>query len=290
MFRVTTGTRRVALALLALLLAVLVLLPQQSRGLLKNLGQPIAQVVAFPLGVLAGINQSLQEAWEGYLGLRSVHQENQRLRREIQYLQGQVNELRESAAATQRLAALLEFIRGMGPELVAAQVIGRDSTNWYRGVVLNKGEREGIQAEMGVMTPAGVVGRVVKTTPVSSVVLLITDPNNAVTGLIQRTRDEGIVSGTSKGGVRMNYIPLLSTVRERDVVVTSGLTGEFPKGLMIGSIAQVEKTADDLFQSAEILPAVDFSKLEEVLVIRSPYVPAETGGAQSTASAQGSNP
>ncbi len=292
MFRVTTGTRRVTLILLALLLSVLVLLPQQSRGLLQSLGQPIAQIVALPLGVLAAINRSLHEVWEGYVALRHVHQENQRLHKEIQYLQGQVNELQESAAVSQRLAGLLAFKQNVGPETVAAQVIGRDSTNWYRGVVLNKGKRDGIHTEMGVITQAGVVGRVVKTTPVSSVVLLITDPNNAVTGLIQRTRDEGIVSGTSQGGVRMKYIPLLSNARERDIVVTSGLTGEFPKGLMIGSITRVEKAADDLFQSAEILPAADFSKLEEVLVILSPYPPGAADGApaQPAASEKGSAP
>lgn len=283
MFRVATGTRRVALVLVAILLLVLFLFPQQSHGLLHSLGQPIARIVAFPLWVLAGINQSLQEAWKGYVALGHVYQENQRLRQDIQSLQSQLNGLRESAASSQRLAALLQFKQNVGLETVAAQVIGQDSTNWHRGLVLDKGERDGIRTGMGVIAPSGVVGRVVKITPVSSVILLITDSNNAVTGLIQRTRDEGIVSGTLQGGVRMKYIPLLSAVRERDVVVTSGLTGEFPKGLLIGTVTLVKKPVDNLFQMAEIIPAVDFSKLEEVLVILSPYsleVPAE-GPAQN---------
>jgi rod shape-determining protein MreC len=124
---------------------------------------------------------------------------------------------------------------------------------------------------MGVITPAGVVGRVVKTTNSSSVVLLVTDPNNAIPGLIQRTRDEGIVEGTAEGGARLKYIPLLSTVRAGDRVVTSGLTGGFPRGLMIGAVTSIEKEEGALFQSAEILPEVDVSKLEEVLVITAPY-------------------
>jgi rod shape-determining protein MreC len=120
---------------------------------------------------------------------------------------------------------------------------------------------------MGVLTLSGVVGRVVKATNYSSVVLLVNDPNNAVPGLIQRTRDQGIVVGTIGGRARMRYIPLLSTVQLGDVVATSGLTGAFPKGIPIGTISRIEKEDDDLFLSAEIVPEVEFTKLEEVLVI-----------------------
>jgi rod shape-determining protein MreC len=130
---------------------------------------------------------------------------------------------------------------------------------------------------MGVIAPAGVVGRIVKTTPYSSMVLLVTDPNNAVTGLIQRTRDEGIVEGTVKGRARMKYIPLLSALQPGDKVVTSGLMGGFPKGLPIGTITEIEKDESDLFQSAELIPEVDFRKLEEVLVITQP-LPGRPGG------------
>jgi rod shape-determining protein MreC len=118
-----------------------------------------------------------------------------------------------------------------------------------------------------VIALTGVVGRVVKTTASSSMVLLLTDPSNAITALIQRTRDEGIVEGTAQGLARIKYVPLLSTVRVGDHVVTSGLTGGFPKGLSIGTITRIDKAEGDLFQSAEIAPEVDFSRLEEVLVL-----------------------
>jgi rod shape-determining protein MreC len=133
---------------------------------------------------------------------------------------------------------------------------------------------------MGVITPAGVVGRVVKTTPVTAIVLLVSDGNNAIAGLIQRTRDEGIVDGTAQGSVRLKYIPLLSTVRTGDRVVTSGLVGGFPRGLAIGTINRIEKEEGALFQSAELTPEVDINRVEEVLVIQSPYTPSpsnETG-------------
>ena len=258
------------LVLFALLLSVFLVLPKPTRSLLQHLGQPLAQIVAFPLRALAALDRNLREAWSGYVALRHVHDENARLHREIEFLRGQNSELREVATAGQRLAASLEFKEGTGSETIAAQVIGRDATSWYRALVLNKGERDGIRPEMGVMTQAGVVGRVVKANSSTAVVLLITDPNNAVTGLIQRTRDEGIVEGTVRGLARMKYIPLLSAVRVGDAVVTSGLTGGFPKGLVIGSVRNIERVEGDLFRSADITPEVDVSKLEEVLVISTP--------------------
>jgi rod shape-determining protein MreC len=123
---------------------------------------------------------------------------------------------------------------------------------------------------MGVMAPDGAVGRVVKVTPFTAIVLLITDPNNAVTGLIQRTRDEGIVEGTTEGRARMKYIPLLATLQSGDVIVTSGLTGGFPRGVPLGTITRIDRIEGELFQSAEIVPEVDLHKLEEVLVITDP--------------------
>ena len=235
--------------------------------MLQQLGRPLSYVAALPLEGLSAVAQGVEAVWEGYIALRDVRAENERLHREIDLLQGQNTALREVAVAQQRLTTLLDFRDRVPFITVAAQVIGRDSTNWYRSVLLNKGERDGIRPEMGVIVPAGVVGRVVKTTPFTSIVLLITDPNNAVTGLIQRTRDEGIVEGTAEGLARMKYIPLLSTVQEGDAVVTSGLTGGFPKGLAIGVVIRIMKAEGELFQSAELVTEVDMSKLEELLVI-----------------------
>lgn len=203
--------------------------------------------------------------------LQGVREENQQLRKDIESLRGQNSQLRESAAATERLTALLQFKEQALPAMVAAQVIGRDATNRYRAIILNKGESDGIKPDMGVITPAGVVGRVVKTTGASSVVLLITDPNNAIAGLIQRTRDEGIVEGTQQGLAQLKYIPLLSTLRDGDRVVTSGLVGGFPRGLALGTITHIDKQEGALFQSAELMPEVDVGRVEEVLVIQASY-------------------
>lgn len=273
------GARRLALACFALLLVALFLLPSQIQGLLQYLDGPVGYVVRIPLEAIASIDAGIADRWEQYVALQGVREENQQLRKEIEWLRGQHSQLRESVAATERLTALLQFKEQALPAMVAAQVIGRDATNRYRAIILNKGESDGIKPDMGVVTPAGVVGRVVKTTGASSVVLLVTDPSNAIAGLIQRTRDEGVVEGTQEGLAQMKYIPLLSTLRDGDRVVTSGLVGDFPRGLVIGTITRIDKQEGALFQSAELMPEVDIGRVEEVLVIQTSYGQSTKTGA-----------
>jgi len=126
-----------------------------------------------------------------------------------------------------------------------------------------------LTADMGVMTPQGAVGRIIKVYDHMSVVLLIIDRNNAITGLVQRTRDEGIVEGTEKGVAWIKYLPLMATIKVGDPVVTSGLAGGFPRGVPIGRITKTERRQAEMFLSAEIEPDADFGKLDEVLVITS---------------------
>jgi rod shape-determining protein MreC len=269
-FRSPSGTRRLVLVSVLLLLIVLFLLPSQSQGLLQYVSSPLGEVLSLPIQAISSIDHAISELWTGYVALQMVREENEQLRKDMELLRGQNSQLRESAAATERLKTLLQFKEQAASLMVAAQVIGRDATNSYRSVILNKGESDGIKPDMGVVTPAGVVGRVVKTTGATSVVLLVTDPSNAIAGLIQRTRDEGIVEGTHQGLARLKYIPLLSTVRDGDRVVTSGLVGGFPRGLPIGTIMRIDRSEGALFQSAELIPEVDMSRLEEVLVIQDP--------------------
>jgi rod shape-determining protein MreC len=270
MLRALSGTTRFILLLLALLLSVIFLLPKQTRSVLQTVGQPISAVVFLPIEALTTLEQSVIGLWQEYVALRHVREDNRQLRRDLDVLQRQNNDLRESAVAAQRLGSLLEFKEQFVPHTVAARVVGRDSTNWYSSVILNKGDRDGIRPEMGVMTSAGIVGRVVKTGPFSSIVLLVTDPHNAITGIIQRSRDEGIVEGTFQGRARIKYLPLLASIRVGDIVVTSGLTGGFPRGIAIGTVLTMQKEEGELFQSAEIAPQADLSKLEEVLIITVP--------------------
>jgi rod shape-determining protein MreC len=263
-------TRRVFLALLILVTVTIFLLPRQTQKLLGNLGNPLTQLVAVPLEGFTAMDGGVRGFWNHYIALQGVYEQNLALKEDIERLKEQLTQLREQVIISEQLTQLLSFQQAGPIQMVAARVIGRNATNWYRTLILDKGGREGIKPNMGVITHAGVVGRVVKTHPSTAIVLLLTDPNVAVPAMIQGTREEGIVQGTTQGYIRLKYLPPLSPVQIGENVVTSGLTGAFPRGLQIGQISRLRKADTDLFRSAEIQSSVEFQKLEGVLVITSP--------------------
>src|SRR5947208_16539412 len=264
------GGKRAVLLFLVFLGVALLLLPESRQESLLVIGRPMAAVIALPLRAMESANQTIDAFVNRYLALQHVREENRALQQHIARLQEENASLRETAVAAARLRDLLELQDQLPYPTIAAQVIGRDPTNWYRSLVIDKGRKDGLSADMGVLTPAGAVGRIVKAYDRFSIVLLLNDLNNAITGLVQRTRDEGIVEGTEKGLARIKYLPLLSTVKVGDQVVTSGLAGGFPRGLPIGTITKIERREAELFLSAEIALDADFTKIEEVLVITAP--------------------
>lgn len=268
-FPLARGIRRLLVGVFILFLLFLLFLPRQTQEWLGHVGGPMAIILEGPLHVMAAIQGSVGETWDHYVALQKVWEENQSLQKEIQRLQGEQNQLREQAILAREFQKLTMYQATVPMTMMPARIIGRNVSNWYRAMVIDKGARDGIHTEMGVITDAGVVGRVVRVNPTTSIVLLLSDPNVAITGMIQTSRDEGIIQGTPQGNIHMKYLPPLSLVQVGDVVVTSGLTDDFPRGLYIGHIQQVTKAATDLFQSGEITPIVDFSKLEGVLVITS---------------------
>lgn len=268
-FPIASGRRRFFVGAFILFLFLLLLLPRESQEWLGQVGGPMAMILEGPLHGVAAIQDSIGKTWNRYIALQQVWEENQRLKQEIQQLEGEKNRLREQAILAMEFQTLSMYQATAPMTTMPARIIGRNASNWYQAMVINKGARDGIHAEMGVVTDAGVVGRVVRVNPTTSIVLLLSDPNVAITGMIQTSRDEGIIQGTPQGNIHMKYLPPLSPVQVGDVVVTSGLTDDFPRGLHIGHIQQVTKAATDLFQSGKITPIVDFSKLEGVLVITS---------------------
>ena len=263
------GVRRILGIIFILFLALLLFLPRQSQEWLSHVGGPLVGILEVPLHAVASLQDSISEIWNRYIALQNVWEENQHLRQEIQRLQGEQNLLREQTIIATQFQQLLAYQETAPIVTLPARIIGRNVSNWYRAVIINKGDRDGIQPEMGVITDAGVVGRIIRANPTTAIVLLLSDPNVAITGMIQNTRDEGIIQGTPQGTIQMKYLPPLSPVQPGDPVVTSGLTGDFPRGLQIGQIQQVTKGDTDLFQLGKIDPIVDFSKLEGVLVITS---------------------
>ena len=252
---------------LVLLLTGLVLFPWAAEEPLNAIAVPIAEIINVPLTMVAFVERKLEAGGEILQGLIDLHGKNRVLTDELTRMKIEQNRLKEIAAAAERYRALFDFQQHCPYPTVVAQVIGRDPTNWHRSIVIAKGERDGVTAGLGVITPLGVVGRVLKVNRTFSIVQLILDRDNAITALVQRTRDEGIIQGAGGGQAMMKYLPPLSSVETGDVVVTSGLDDRFPKGMVIGIVNQVEKKTATPFKSATLTLHADFSKLEEVVVL-----------------------
>ena len=205
--------------------------------------------------------------WLSYFNLVDVRKENWRLEKEIDDLRIENSRYRELLASQERLQELLKFKHSINLPVIAAQVIGLDPTGWFKSIIIDKGKLAGIRLNMAVVNADGVVGRVVSLAPNYAKALLIIDQNSAVDCLVQRSRARGMVKGLSSKICKLDYVEKTRDVAVEDIVVTSGLGGVFPKGLLVGKVVGIKGVYGGLFKDVEISPAVDFSKLEEVLVI-----------------------
>lgn len=204
---------------------------------------------------------------DSYVFLVNLKRENVALRRMVAELREENNLLREKAIASERLRNLLQFSKKIPRSMVPAQIIGIDPSSWFRTILIDKGTKHGVNREMAVVSPEGIVGHVLQTSPHFSKVLLITDFNNSVDAVVQRSRAKGLVEGNGDNRCRLKYAERTQDIELGDSVITSGLGGRYPKGLMIGKISKIEKKRYGLFQYAEIVLSANFGKLEEVFVI-----------------------
>ena len=240
-----------------------------TDGLLMEICSPFQKGSTFVINKIKGVS-------EEYLFLVHLHRENEQLKKKIADLQKESDQMREMALAHERLRKLLQFRETLSTMVIAAEVVGRDPSSWFKSVTINKGEKDGVRKGMAVISPEGVIGQILKTAPSHSVVLLITDYNSAVDSIVQRTRAKAIVEGEGENRCQLKYLLRAEDVVAGDKVVTSGLAGNFPKGVMIGEIRRVDKKGHGIFQHAELVPSVDFTRLEEVLIVKeSPPPPAE---------------
>ncbi|OPZ74575.1 MAG: Cell shape-determining protein MreC precursor [Firmicutes bacterium ADurb.Bin456] len=193
------------------------------------------------------------------------------LEQEVARLESQLARMNEYILENQRLAELLACKQAMEQEhnLITASVIARDPSNWFATLTINRGSRDNVRENMTVLTPQGLVGRVVSVSPSNCEVLLISDPRSGVGSLVQETRTPGIVEGTvgSSGMARMIHIPKNEILAEGQAVITSGLGSVFPKGIPVGTLGRIRDEPTGLFKSAEIKPYANLDKLEEVLII-----------------------
>lgn len=179
--------------------------------------------------------------------------------------------LREYQSEAKRLKKLLDFKEANIDKytLLEAGVIARSPSNWYNTIVIDRGKNHGVYYGMPVITPEGLVGKVMQVNNTTAEVNLLTDREMAVGVILQRTREtNGLVEGLGDGNLlRMGNIPYYSSVEVNDRVITSGLSTTYPKGIDVGIVNKISREPSGLLLTAEVKPVVDFDRLEEVLVI-----------------------
>jgi rod shape-determining protein MreC len=240
--------------------------PEFFDALLMEICSPLQKASTFVITTVQGTFQK-------YVFLVNLERENRMLKQKIAELQEENHQTRETKLALDRLKQLLQFRQKNSLSMIGAEVIGQDPSSWFKSVTIDKGERDGVKKGMAVISAAGVIGQILKTAPHYATVLLITDYNSAIDSIVQRTRAKVIVEGKGENRCQLKYLLRTEEVAVGDVVVTSGLAGNFPKGLMVGEIKKVDKKGHGVFQYAELVPSVDLTKLEELFVVMEPVAP-----------------
>jgi rod shape-determining protein MreC len=210
--------------------------------------------------------KGVHDKWDGYIYLRHVDQENQQLRAEIDRMKLEQARLTEDASMARRIQTLLAFKEQYVDNTVAAQVIGTSGSEQSRVLYIDKGASDGIKTDMAVITPTGIVGKIVQVFPGSSQVLPINDQLSGVGAALKALRLQGILKGAANGTTTLQYIMSDEPVKPGEEVVTSGGDRIFPKGLPIGTVVSVEP-GKDLFLTIRVNPSARLDRLEEVLVV-----------------------
>jgi rod shape-determining protein MreC len=220
-------------------------------------------------GLIDRSGASINGLWSNYLWLVDTRQQNVMTMQANRELRGRLLAVKEVTLENQRLKKLLDFVETDPRKVLPALVVAEDAGSWARTIIIDKGLRHGVREGEPVVVAEGVVGRVIKVAANSSRVLLVTDASSAIASLVQRTRTRGVVRGNGRE-LSLEFALRNELVEEDDLVVTSGMGGVFPKGLVVGRVAAVQRNEFGLFQQIELAPVVDFSRLEEVLVLMDP--------------------
>lgn len=274
-------TRRSRLLLVALVFVHLVVISQQVETGGATLLEHALFVALSPVQeVAAGGVRGVRAAWAGYVDLRSVRDENRVLRERLREVETLLQARQHEAGEAAHLREILGLREKLPFETIVAEVVTRDGVPWFRTLILDKGRDEGVRLNAAVISPSGVVGRVVELGPHAAKAQLLLDRNSAAGVVTERRRVTGVVVGqvsSSEGGqgdLVMKYVSALADVAVEDVVVTSGFDRIFPKGLVVGRIHSVGPPSG-LFREVLVTPSARFDQLEQVLVLKG-TAPAST--------------
>jgi rod shape-determining protein MreC len=263
-----------------LALAAVLLMALQLSGNLRPVQSLITQLTAPAQLSATGVTASVEGFFASIARVRTLEQEYAALQTRADQLEAENNTLREVEKENEQLRALLNFaetrprLELRGAQIVA-RVIGEESTNFIETILIDLGQVHGIRTGMPVVTDQGLVGRISEVTENTSKVLLLNDAGSSASALLAESRLNGIVHGSTSGDLIMDFIPQGPTFEEGEGVLSSGLGGQFPRGLAIGVIESIDSQPNAVFQTARVRPAVDFGSLELVMVITN-FEPSES--------------
>lgn len=263
--------RKAPLLLFAVLFILLLVLSSQARN---PEGASLLEALLFrvvtPAARAANVADGGLTRWaEGYVDLRLARVENLRLKEDLAVLRIDKQRWEAERHEYTRLLRLLNLGEMVAQPSVVARVVSRGQGIGANTLLIGRGSADGLAPNQPVIVPEGVAGRVIDVGPSTAKVQLALDPNSGIAGLSERTRVQGMVNGRGGSHLKMEYVSDLEDVQPGDRIVTSGLDRIFPPGLAVGTILHVEH-GEGLVQSIDVEPAVDFSRLEEVLVLIGP--------------------
>jgi rod shape-determining protein MreC len=268
--------QRTGYLFLAIIVGHIILISAQVN---TRRGVPMLEAVTF--GFFAEVQRGsstligrVQDSWQNYLVLQDVRTENEQLQVEVARLKVGLQQERAIAEQSRTLQQLLELRSSLSFATTGAAVIAGGASPDFRTMTIDKGTGDGLRADMAVIAPSGVVGRIIMPSARASKVQLLIDRNAAAGALVERSRAQGVVQGSGSELLQMNYVSGVADVKVGDLVVTSGIDGIYPKGFVIGQIQSIQRGAGE-FSGIVIRPAVDFASLEAVLIVLTPPVAPE---------------
>ena len=248
--------------------ACLLLLTLQTRGHGARAADALALVTTPVQSALARINRTAVGTWSTYLDWKNVRAENRRLRDENQRLRVEALQVSETAVENERLRKLLALQDRLRLETVSAEIIAREWGGWVRSLTVNRGRGDKVARLTAVISPDGLVGRVIEVRSGASVIQVLTDPASTVGAHVVRTRTSGIVEGDPRGTIRLKYMAREGGgIQVGDLVVSSGAGGVFPRGIPVGRVRAIDDRGSALFHYAVLTPVVDFARVDEVLLL-----------------------
>jgi rod shape-determining protein MreC len=251
-----------------LAMVCLLLLTLQMRGHTAGASDALALVTTPIQSALARVNRGAVGVWSTYREWKSVRAENRRLREEAQGLRVEALRVTETVEENARLRRLLALKEAMPLATLSGEIIAREWGGWVRSLTVNRGRADQVTRLTAVIAPDGLIGRVVDVRPGASIVQLLTDPASTVGAHAVRARTQGIVEGEPRGTLRFKYMARDgSGIQLGDLIVTSGAGGLVPRGIPIGRVRAIDDRGSALFHYAQLSPAVDFARIDEVLLV-----------------------